>query len=209
MLRNVFLALIALVIAVGGGTMSAWYAVNRFDGFGALTIGRWTAHPEAGTPLSDPYAKARAAREGAFPLGSTEGLAFYAYSDGQGKTLDRRCSYKVEGNSPNSRFWTLYAADRTLVALDPGKTAFRRFIPARSSASRTGNLLSMSLPKRNRATGWPSRARGRMVARHDALRHPCWRQFRSRRYEFPVCHEDWLRWLRSSAPCSLVLLALV
>jgi hypothetical protein len=121
MLRNVFLALIALVIAVGGGTMSAWYAVNRFDGFGALTIGRWTAHPEAGTPLSDPYAKARAAREGAFPLGSTEGLAFYAYSDDNGKTLDRHCSYKIEGNSPNSRFWTLYAADRALVALDPGQ----------------------------------------------------------------------------------------
>ena len=157
MLRNVFLALIALVIAVGGGTMSAWYAVNRFDGFGALTIGRWTAHPEAGTPLSDPYAKARAAREGAFPLGSTEGLAFYAYSDGQGKTLDRRCSYKVEGNSPNSRFWTLYAADRTLVALDPGQNRlpaihsrqiFRKqdgqFIVNVSAKAQPGNWLAIT-----------------------------------------------------------------
>ena len=121
MLRNVFLALIALVIAVGGGTMSAWYAVNRFDGFGALTIGQWTGHPNAGTPLSDPYAKARAAREGAFPLGSAEGLAFYAYNDDKGAALDRRCSYTVSGNSPNSRFWTLYAADRRLVALKPGE----------------------------------------------------------------------------------------
>ncbi|MDQ0998527.1 hypothetical protein QFZ34_003709 [Phyllobacterium ifriqiyense] len=120
MLRNVFLALIALVIAVGGGTLSAWYAVNRFDGFNALAIGQWTAHPDAGTPLSDPYAKARAAREGAFPLGSAEGLAFYAYNDDTGAALDRQCTYSLSGNSPNSRFWTLYAADRTLLPLDPG-----------------------------------------------------------------------------------------
>ena len=121
MFRNVLLVLIALAIAIGGGTLSAWYAVSRFDGFGALAIGQWTAHPQAGTPLSDPYAKARAAREGAFPLGGTEGLAFYAYSDNQGKTLDRRCTYKVEGNTPNTRFWTLYAVDRTLTPLDPGR----------------------------------------------------------------------------------------
>ncbi|SFI52809.1 hypothetical protein SAMN04515648_0327 [Phyllobacterium sp. CL33Tsu] len=121
MLRNVLLALLALVIAVGGGTLSAWYAVSRFDGFGSLAIGQWTAHPDAGTPLSDPYAKARAAREGAFPLGGTEGLVFYAYSDNEGKTLDRRCTYKVEGNTPNTRFWTLYAADRALTSLEPGK----------------------------------------------------------------------------------------
>ena len=164
MLRNVFLALIALVIAVGGGTLSAWYAVNRFDGFGALTIGQWTAHPEAGTPLSDPYAKARAAREGAFPLGSTEGLAFYAYNDDQGKTLDRRCSYKIEGNSPNSRFWTLYAADRSLDCACPRQRpsagdAFAADLPPGGWASSS----SLSRPRHNRATGSPPRARGRMV----------------------------------------------
>ncbi|ATU92359.1 DUF1214 domain-containing protein [Phyllobacterium zundukense] len=155
MLRNVFLALIALVIAVGGGTLSAWYAVNRFDGFGALSIGQWTGHPDAGTSLSDPYAKARAAREGAFPLGSAEGLAFYAYSDDQGKTLDRRCTYKIEGNSPNSRFWTLYAADRALTALEPGadrlpaihsRQVFRqedgRFIVNVSPKAQPGNWLA-------------------------------------------------------------------
>jgi hypothetical protein len=120
MLRNVVLALLALVIAVGGGAMSAWYAVSRFDGFGALTVGQWTGHPDAGTPLSDPYAKARAAREGAFPLGQAEGLAFYAYDDDTGAALDRRCTYSMGGTSPNARFWTLYAADRQLIALDPG-----------------------------------------------------------------------------------------
>ncbi len=120
MLRNVFLALIALLIAVGGGTLSAWYAVNRFDGFNALAIGQWTAHPDAGTPLSDPYAKARTAREGAFPLGSAEGLAFYAYNDDKGIALSRQCTYSLSGNSPNSRFWTLYAADLGLLPLDAG-----------------------------------------------------------------------------------------
>ncbi|MCO4318357.1 DUF1214 domain-containing protein [Phyllobacterium sp. 21LDTY02-6] len=121
MLRNIALALLAVVIALGGGMASAWYAVNRFEGFGALTVGQWTAHPDAGTPMSDPYAKARAAREGAFPLGSAEGLIFYARADDQGAPLERRCTYKISGHSPNSRFWTLHAADRGLIPIEPGR----------------------------------------------------------------------------------------
>lgn len=163
MLRNVFLALIALVVAVGGGTLSAWYAVNRFDGFGALTIGQWTAHPEAGTPFSDPYAKARAAREGAFPIGSAEGLAFYAYNDDQGNTLDRRCSYKIEGNSPNSRFWTLYAADRALIAVNPGNDRLTAVHSRQIFRQEDGRFTVSVSPKAQPGNWLATTGDGRMV----------------------------------------------
>ncbi|MEK1853125.1 MAG: DUF1214 domain-containing protein [Phyllobacterium sp.] len=163
MLRNVFLACLALVIAVGGGTLSAWYAVNRFEGFGAFTVGQWTAHPEAGTPLSDPYAKARAAREGAFPLGSTEGLVFYAYSDEQGKTLDRRCTYTIEGNSPNSRFWTLYAADRSLIALDPGADRLPAIHSRQIFRKEDGQFVVNISPKAQPGNWLATTGSGRMV----------------------------------------------
>ncbi|UXN60774.1 DUF1214 domain-containing protein [Phyllobacterium zundukense] len=163
MLRNVLLALIALVIAVGGGTLSAWYAVNRFDGFGVLTVGQWTGHPDAGTPLSDPYAKARAAREGAFPLGSAEGLAFYAYDDNRGQALDRRCSYRIEGNSPNSRFWTLYAADRSLVALDPGKDRLPALHSRQIFRQENGRFVVLVSPKAQPGNWLATTGAGRMV----------------------------------------------
>ncbi len=163
MLRNVFLALIALVVAIGGGTLSAWYAVNRFEGFGALTIGQWTAHPDAGTPLADPYAKARAAREGSFPLGSTEGLAFYAYSDDQGKALDRRCTYTIEGNTPNSRFWTLYAADQALVALDPGKDRLPAIHSREIFRKEDGAFIVNVSPKAQPGNWLATSGNGRMV----------------------------------------------
>ncbi|MBB3238103.1 DUF1214 domain-containing protein [Phyllobacterium endophyticum] len=163
MLRNVLLACLALVIAVGGGTLSAWYAVNRFDGFGALTVGQWTGHPEAGTPLSDPYAKARAAREGAFPLGSAEGLAFYAYSDEQGRALDRRCSYTIKGNSPNSRFWTLYAADRSLIPLTPGMNRLPALHSRQIFRQGDGQFVVLVSPKAQPGNWLATAGAGRMV----------------------------------------------
>ncbi|MBA8901324.1 MULTISPECIES: DUF1214 domain-containing protein [unclassified Phyllobacterium] len=163
MLRNVLLVLIALVIAVGGGTLSAWYAVNRFDGFGTLTVGQWTGYPDAGTPQSDPYAKARAAREGAFPLGSAEGLAFYAYRDDQGQALNRRCTYIIDGNSPNSRFWTLYTADLALIPLDPGADRLPALHSRQIFRSESGKFVVNVSPKAQTGNWLATTGDGRMV----------------------------------------------
>lgn len=114
MFRTVFLVLVTLVIAVGGGAASVWYALQAQEGIGATTIGSWTAYPSVGAPDADPYSKARAAREGLLTLGRAEGLALFATRDTGGEELSRKCSYLVEGATPPARFWTLYAADRSL-----------------------------------------------------------------------------------------------
>lgn len=119
MFRTIFIVAVALAIALGAGAYSAWYAVDNFDGFGALKAGDWTAYPLEGTGEADPYSRARTAREGALPLGSAEGIAFFAYADHAGVALMRGCEYRIEGNSPPARFWTLHAADNSLVPLVP------------------------------------------------------------------------------------------
>ncbi|GAB1581385.1 DUF1214 domain-containing protein [Phyllobacterium phragmitis] len=119
MLRTVLLTGLTLAIAIGGGTGSVQYALDRFEGFGALKVGQWSAYPAAGTPDSDPYAKARGARNGTLALGAAEGLIFHASRDARGRELDRSCTYRITGATPPARFWTLYPADRSLQPLPP------------------------------------------------------------------------------------------
>jgi hypothetical protein len=129
MFRTVILTLATLAIAIGGGAASVWYALQAQEGIGAVTIGNWTAYPSMGAPDADPYSKARAAREGVLALGRAEGLAFFSNRDSSGNTLSRKCSYLVEGATPPARFWTFYAADRSLAVLSGG----RRRKPAANS----------------------------------------------------------------------------
>lgn len=121
MLKKALLTLIALVIAIGGGAASVWYALHVQKGAGAITIGAWTAFPDIGTPEADPYTNARVAREGVLALGRAEGLAFVAAHDSAGQPLLRECAYRIEGNLPVARFWTLYAADQSLDFIRTGK----------------------------------------------------------------------------------------
>ncbi len=119
MLRTLFLTLVVLVVAVGGGAGSVWLALNASEGVGAINIGAWTAFPDVGTPEADTYSKARFAREGGLSLGRAEGIAFSAQRDSAGDALRRECSYVIEGPIPSARFWTLYAADAQRIVLPP------------------------------------------------------------------------------------------
>lgn len=121
MLRTAFLTALFLVIAIGGGAASVWYALDRQDGFETVKIGGWTAFPEIGTPEADPYSQARTARQGILALGQAEGISFIAQYDSSGERLRQGCSYSFEGHVPPARFWTLYAADDNLSALDSHK----------------------------------------------------------------------------------------
>jgi len=122
MLKRAVLTLIALAIAIGGGAASVWYALHIQKGAGAITIGAWTAFPDIGTPEADPYTNARVAREGVLALGRAEGLAFVAGHDSGGRPLARECVYRLEGQLPIARFWTLYAADQSLDFIETGKS---------------------------------------------------------------------------------------
>jgi hypothetical protein len=120
MLRHLLLTLLTFSIAVGGGAASVWYALDANDGFDTLRVGAWTAFPALGTPNASPYAKAAAARNGVLALGHAEGIRFIASKDSSGAALSRSCTYKLAGNTPPTRFWTLFPADpHSLMPLSP------------------------------------------------------------------------------------------
>ena len=102
---------IAIAIAVVVGIASAWYAIDRGMPFGAVVLGDWTTWPGVGSATADPYSLATLARTGEVPLGAGEGIAFSADADHDGEPLVGTCSYRLVGQTPPGRLWTLTAYD--------------------------------------------------------------------------------------------------
>ena len=109
--------LFALAVAAAVGLGMTQFALTRGTAFGAMTIGAWTAWPKTGTNDIDPYARASIARTGELPIGSGDGVAFFATGDETGRLFDGRCVLVVSGTTPAARFWTvtLYDLDGRLV----------------------------------------------------------------------------------------------
>lgn len=154
MLRDLVTILYAMALALGIGSFSAERVTDEFDGFGALTLGQWTAYPDAGTENADPYARARAARTGQLTLGTAEGLRFVAQTDNDGAPIVGQCDYAIEGRVPSSRLWTLRIVDSEGMALDTPapfaarthsravlRAADRSFTIAVSKAASAGNWM--------------------------------------------------------------------
>jgi hypothetical protein len=116
--RLLFGSLFAFIVAAAIGLGLTWTALTEGTAYGGVTIGAWTAWPRNGTPGIDPYAKAIVARTGELPVGSGDGVAFYARADDSGLILDGRCDVVLAGTTPQSRFWTLtlYDPEGRLVA---------------------------------------------------------------------------------------------
>lgn len=117
MLRVIIIFIVPFAVALIGGTASAWYAIDTFSGFNTFKAGSWTSQPSAGTETSDPYVRAQVARNGMIPLGPAEGLSFTASRDNEGQRLDLSCDYRIEGDIPPSRLWTIFAATENGEAL--------------------------------------------------------------------------------------------
>jgi hypothetical protein len=153
MLKNALQTLLVLVIAIGLGGGSVWYALNAQSGVGAIRIGPWTAFPDIGTPEADPYTQARVAREGVLPLGRAEGLAFVADKDSNGAALRRECRYSIDGPFPTARFFTLYAADAMLDLIETGRPR-RAVLQSQQLLRRSDDTALISTGRQPRPGNW-------------------------------------------------------
>lgn len=110
MFRVPLLVALSLAIAFGGGIMFTLYALDATAGFGAIRLGAWEAFPSLHTAAADPYAKSHRARAGRLLYGTAEGLVFTALDDDRGARLVAGCSYRLSGQTPPARLWTLFTA---------------------------------------------------------------------------------------------------
>ena len=104
-------SLFALAVAALVGLGTTWLTLTRGTAFGAVAIGAWTAFPKSGTRDIDPYARASIARSGELPIGSGDGVSFYARNDDDGRAFDGRCDVRISGTTPQARYWTLTLYD--------------------------------------------------------------------------------------------------
>ncbi|WP_237476924.1 DUF1214 domain-containing protein [Lichenibacterium dinghuense] len=131
-------ALGILCVGLALGLAATAVVVGRGWDPGAVAIGPWVTRPKVGTTAIDPYARAELARTGAVPLAASEGLSFTATTDDTGYRLLRTCTYRLAGDVPPARFWTLTATDPAGRALgDPARrTAFTSSGVVRDEAGR-------------------------------------------------------------------------
>jgi len=109
--RLFFASCATFLLAAAIGLGATWLTLSRGVAFGALTIGAWTAWPKNGSVDIDPYARANIARNGELPIGTGDGVAFYAHTDDAGDPLDGRCGFRISGMTPPARYWTLTLYD--------------------------------------------------------------------------------------------------
>ncbi|WP_305988777.1 DUF1214 domain-containing protein [Roseibium sp. MMSF_3544] len=122
-IRTLVLLSIILVSAALIGISSAYLMIEREQPLNAVTIGSWRAYPKAGTSEADPYSVAIYTRGAVIPLASGEGLAMVAREDDRGHLLDPTCIYRISGQTPAARLWTLTVTDGNgrLVETLPGR----------------------------------------------------------------------------------------
>ncbi len=99
------------------GLAVTYYVLGAGIRFDEVRVGPWTRWPQSGSMDIDPYAHAMLARSAEMPLGTAEGLSFFAWTDSAGAALRASCDYVVSGPIPSTRYWTLslYSPNGSLI----------------------------------------------------------------------------------------------
>ena len=151
-MRLLFGSLFTLILAAAIGLGATWLTITRGIAFGSLTVGAWTAWPKSGSVDIDPYARATIARTGELPIGTGDGVAFYARTDDARNTFDGRCTFVISGMTPAARYWTmtLYDLQGRLVA----NTIDRHGFTSAEIARDAGGRFAISVGPRARPGNW-------------------------------------------------------
>ena len=151
-MKLLFGSFLTILVAAALGLGATWFALTRGTAFGAVQIGAWSASPRSGSVDIDPYARAGIARTGQLPVGTGDGVAFYARSDDAGNAFDGRCTFVISGSTPAARYWTLtlYDAEGRPVANTIDRHGFTSAEIAREADGR----FAISVAPRARPGNW-------------------------------------------------------
>lgn len=116
MRTSVKVALTSLAALVLGAGSAVW-TVRRTAFGGGIANGAWRTNAHIGAAAADPYLRASVAVGGLLALNRSETVYYTATTDDDGQPLRSECRYRVEGNDPPARWWsvTAYGADHFLV----------------------------------------------------------------------------------------------
>ena len=145
-------SLIALAVAAAVGLGTTWLVLTLGTAFGAVPIGAWVAWPKSGTRDIDPYSRATIARTGELPVGSGDGVAFFARTDDSGRPLDGRCDVRIVGTTPQARFWTLTLYDPQGHLI--GNSIDRAGFTSQEVVRRADGSFEIAVAPRSRAGNW-------------------------------------------------------
>lgn len=156
-MRFVFELFTTLAVALALGLGSAWYMVEA-PRIG-IEVGRWRAVPSVTAESADPYTRARVARSGEIPMGAGEGLVFVADRDESGAGLAGSCIYRIVGETPTSRLWTLSVVDGSGAL--PATVTGRTHLTSREILRDVSGHFEITVSATARAGNWlPSPASG-------------------------------------------------
>lgn len=111
--------IVALVIAVA----SAGYLILSDIREKGTNNGPWSTNLTVGSADAGIYTKAAVAVGGLLALSKEETIYYTAFEDSDGNTLTEECTYRITGQDPDTRWWsmTIYALDNYLVRNDDNR----------------------------------------------------------------------------------------
>ncbi|MBU6282340.1 DUF1214 domain-containing protein [bacterium] len=144
-----------LGVALGLGLL--WTSLRASAG--SVRNGPWRTDLDIGSTAAGPLTRARIAVGGLLALRNTEAIYFHADTDDEGRTLDGRCDYRVEGRDPGSAWWSVTLYDDTGYLL---RNEANRWSVSRSTVARGADgSFSVRVSPTGDGPGWlPSPASG-------------------------------------------------
>lgn len=121
--------LAALVLGIGSAGLIGFRTLDE----ASVANGPWRVLLNAGNADAGMYERTAVALGGLFALSRTETLYYSAMTDSEGLRFSERCDYRVVGDDPDTRWWSLtaYAMDNYLIRNGDGHPALAQTTVAR------------------------------------------------------------------------------
>ena len=115
--KIIIAVLVALVLGTGIGVGTAVYGYDAVASVRSITNGPWQTNLTYGSEEAGPYIRAATAVHGLLALKQSETIYYFANSDDKGQPLSSDFDYRIEGKTPDARWWsiTIYGADEFLI----------------------------------------------------------------------------------------------
>jgi hypothetical protein len=153
-------AFAGLVMLLGIG--SSWYMIEFGSPLNVERQGPWTLWSRAAARETDPYTRARFARQGSLPISAGAGATYEARLDEDGKRLHSSCEYAIEGPPPPGNWWSFAVYDDHGLVIP--NVADRYSFSSETIAPNPDGGIFISLARDARPGNWlPVGGAGRLV----------------------------------------------